>query len=299
MSAHPDEHADCSSTKIVPVLAGGGSRLSAHIGVLTALRELGIEFSSLVGVSGGSIVGSLFVVGYSLEEIRKVAEETDFCKFLDQSLFSLLRTGGLSSGDRFEEWIDEKLGGITFAELDRPFHVVATDVRSGLPVIFDKDRTPDLKVSRAVRFSMSIPIFFSFVEFRGQLMVDGSILSEDALQRDWAEDGSPVFVFRLRSIQNTRPPERLPMFPLMSYLSLLIRTFMTTMSREYINENFWHSTVVVHVGSISPIEFGLSARQKTLLYQAGYDTARRIVPIKLARQKRAMENQAILSGVNR
>ncbi|OMH25657.1 patatin-like phospholipase family protein [Motiliproteus sp. MSK22-1] len=268
---------------MVPVLAGGGSRLSAHIGVLTALQELDIEFSDLVGVSGGSIVGALYACGWPLSEIREIAEATDFGQFLDQSLFSLLRTGGLSTGDRFEQWIDDKLKGARFCDLKQRFHVVATDVRSGLPVIFDVDRTPELKVSQAVRFSMSIPILFSFKEFKDHLMVDGSILSEDALQRDWAGDGSTVVVFRLRSLQSAEKVKRLPLFPLKSYLALLIRTFMTTMSREYINESFWHSTVVIHTGSVSPIEFKLSPEQKNELYQAGYDTARRIVPMKLAR----------------
>lgn len=177
------------SACIVPVLAGGGSRLSAHIGVLTALQEMGLKFPSLVGVSGGSIVGALFAAGYSLNQIRVIAEETDFGQFLGQSFYRLLRTGGLSTGDRFEEWMDNKLNGVTFADLEYPFHVVATDVRSGLPVIFDTKTTPNIKVSLAVHFSMSIPIIFSFKEFEGHLMVDGSILSEESLQQDWAGDG--------------------------------------------------------------------------------------------------------------
>lgn len=270
-----------SASSIVPVLAGGGSRLSAHIGVLTALEEMGLKFSSLVGVSGGSIVGALYAAGYSLKQIRVIAEETDFSHFLGHSLFRLLRSGGLSTGDSFEAWIDDKLDGITFAELPYSFHVVATDVRSGQPVIFDKERTPNLKVSLAVRFSISIPIIFSFKEFSGQLMVDGSILSEEALQQNWAGDDSPVVVFRLSSIQEVTNPKGFRLFPLISYMALLIRTFMTTMSREYINDHYWHSTVVIHAGSISPTEFKLNQEQKNALYQVGYATTLRIVPMKI------------------
>lgn len=266
---------------VVPVLSGGGSRLSAHIGVLVALEELKVSFSHLVGVSGGSIVAALFASGYPLEKIREIAIETDFSKFLDQSLVSLLRRGGLSSGDRFEAWIDEKLKGVTFSELKYDFHVVATDVRSGQPVIFNRDNTPDLKVSTAVRFSMSIPILFSFKVFKEHLLVDGSILSEDALQRDWSGRGDPIICFRLRSTQEISAPRRSPIFPLKQYLAMLIRTFMSTMSREYINESFWHSTVVINTGSISPIEFKLSVADKNRLFDAGYETARRVVPIKI------------------
>ncbi len=287
-----------SSNKMVPVLAGGGTRLSAHIGVLAAIEELGIEFSNLVGVSGGSIVGALYAKGYSVSECREIAEETDFSQFLASSLWTLLRTGGLSTGDRFEGWIEEKLGGVTFAELDYNFHVVATDVRSGLPVIFDKDRTPDMLVSKAVRFSMSIPILFSFQEYKDYLLVDGSILSEDALQRDWSKDGSPVICFRLRSQQDAAKVKRLPLFPLKNYLGLLIRTFMTTMSREYVNESFWHSTVIIQGGYISPTEFKLTRQEKDILYKSGYDTVRRILPMKLASKVPKLGTAEKLQRVN-
>lgn len=45
--------------KIVPILAGGGTRLPAHAGILQALGEFDIEFDDIVGVSGGSIIASL------------------------------------------------------------------------------------------------------------------------------------------------------------------------------------------------------------------------------------------------
>ena len=38
---------------IVPILSGGGTRLSAHIGILKALKDLNVEIKTLVGVSGG------------------------------------------------------------------------------------------------------------------------------------------------------------------------------------------------------------------------------------------------------
>jgi len=56
-----------ANNSIVPVLAGGVGRLSAHIGVLDAIAELGLDYSTLVGVSGGSIVGALAVTGHSLD----------------------------------------------------------------------------------------------------------------------------------------------------------------------------------------------------------------------------------------
>lgn len=267
--------------KIVPILAGGGTRLPAHVGILQALDEYNIPFDTIVGVSGGSIISSLFASGLSLAEVKHVALNTDYSQFRGFSLIKLIRNGGLSSGDVFERWIDRLLNGKTFKDMKYDLHVVATDVARGKPVIFNKEKTPDVKVSLAVRFSMSIPLVFSFKKFDEHLMVDGSILSEDALHRDWAQDGTPVICFRLKGDYEYDDIQVKGLFPIVQYVSLLIRTFMTTISREYINEAFWHNTVVVNTGTSSAVDFNMSTEQKEALYFKGYHTAIKILPIKV------------------
>lgn len=269
------------NNNIVPIFAGGGTRLPAHLGVLRALDELDINFDSLVGVSGGSIVASFHASGLSLEESRKIAFETDYSQFREFSILKLIRHGGLSSGDIFERWVDKKLSGKTFKELEKNLHVVATDVTNGKPVIFNKERTPDMKVSKAVRFSMSIPLVFSFKSFGKHIMVDGSILSEDALHRDWDHQGTPVLCFRLRSENEYDEISTSGMFPIFNYITLLIRAFMTTISREYINEHFWHNTIVINTGESSGVDFKMSQNQKNTLFDIGYQTAKEIIPLKV------------------
>ncbi|PCI61977.1 MAG: phospholipase [Gammaproteobacteria bacterium] len=267
--------------KIVPIFAGGGTRLPAHVGILKALQEFNIEFDHIVGVSGGSIISSLYAAGLSIPEIKHVALNTNYNQFREFSLIKLIRNGGLSSGDVFERWVDRLLHGRTFAQMDKNLHIVATDVRKGTPVIFDKEHTPDVKVSLAVRFSMSIPLVFSFKTFGDHLMVDGSILSEDALHRDWAQDGTPVLCFRLRGEHEYDDIKTNGFFPIFNYITLLIRTFMTTISREYINEAFWHNTIVVNTGTSSAVDFTMDMEDKEQLFQTGYQTAKEVVPIKV------------------
>jgi NTE family protein len=266
--------------KIVPILAGGGTRLPAHLGVLHALDKLQIQFDNIVGVSGGSIIASLFASGLSIDEIKKIALDTNYTQFTGFSLFKLIRNGGLSSGDVFEEWVDQHLQGKTFSQMDIQLHLVATDVKSGKPVIFNKENTPNMKVSRAVRFSMSIPLVFSFKPFGKHLMVDGSILSEDALHRDWAKDDTPVMCFRLRSEYEYDELKTNRFFPIVNYITLLIRTFMTTISREYINDAFWHNTIVINTGECSGVDFSMTDEQKLELFDIGFQTALKIIPIK-------------------
>lgn len=266
--------------KIVPILAGGGTRLAAHLGVLSALDELQIEFDNIVGVSGGSIIASLFASGLSVKEMKKIALNTNYTQFTGFSIVKLIRNGGLSSGDVFEKWVDNHLEGKTFSQMNMQLHLVATDVKSGKPVIFNRENTPNMKVSEAVRYSMSIPLVFSFKPFGKHLMVDGSILSEDALHRNWAKDGTPVMCFRLRSEHEYDELKTNRVFPIVNYITLLIRTFMTAISREYINDAFWHNTVVINTGECSGVNFSMTDEEKLQLFKIGYQTALEIVPIK-------------------
>ena len=269
-----------SGLYLVPVLAGGGTRLAAHVGVLAALDDLQVRYARIVGVSGGSIVAALRAAGWSPERMLELVLTVNFARFRGRSLVELIKRGGLSSGDGFEQWLDTQLEGKTFVDLAIDLAVVATDVRSSRPVIFDRRTTPNLKVSHAVRCSMGIPLLFSFRPWQGGLLVDGSILSEDALHRDWSGDGTPVCLFRMRSEAATRPMPLNRLFPLSSYLNMLIRTFMTTISREFVDARHWPRTIVIDSGPCSLLEFKLDRTQKMDLYHRGLQTTSEILPLK-------------------
>ena len=56
--------------RTVLVLGGGGMRGMAHVGVLRALRELGIKYDAIVATSIGSLVGGLAATGADDDEIE-------------------------------------------------------------------------------------------------------------------------------------------------------------------------------------------------------------------------------------
>lgn len=239
---------------IVPVLAGGGARLSAHIDILSALDELGMPYPELVGVSGGSIVAALRASGMSTTDIRRIALETDFSRFLGHNLWLLIKSGGLSSGGSFERWIGDMVGDRCLGDLERDLHVVASDVMTGKAVVFSSRSTPDIPVSEAVRCSMSVPLLFSFKHRGEQVLTDGSILSEEALR---------------------------------DYLGMLIHTFMTSLSHEYVNDAFWLSTIIVETGDVSPVAFSLDAKAKDRLFELGYSNTMSHLPRKLMQREGA------------
>ncbi|OHB25379.1 MAG: phospholipase [Desulfuromonadaceae bacterium GWC2_58_13] len=268
-------------SEIIPVFAGGGTRLPAYVGILKALEEYKLGFRHMVGTSGGSVVAALYCAGWSVDRLFDLAMDIDFAQFKGFSLPSLIRKGGLSSGDSFERWMDEQLKGVTFRDLPLDLHVVATDVFSQEPVIFDRETTPDLKVSTAVRFSVGIPLLFTYKHYGEKLLVDGSILAEDALRRDWGRDGAPLVFFRLRASLTRSSQFRNRYFPLPEYVLMLIRTFLTSLSREYVADLYWSKTLLVKTDDFSPLEFSLSRESKDKLFRLGYQTAMDFLPLKL------------------
>lgn len=268
--------------KVVPVLAGGGTRLSAHIGVLQALQDLNIQYQHIVGVSGGSIVAALSALGRTPAELQKLAREKNFSQFKGKSVLRLLREGGLSSGNSFERWVEKETDSTTFRNVPGNLHIVATDVRAQAPVIFSRDTTPDLKVARAIRFSMGIPLVFTYKLYERKLLVDGSILAEDALRWDWSQDGTSAIFIRMRANSEVNVPVEERLFPLPDYLRMLVRTFMTSISREYVRDAYWARTLIIETDEITPLEFNLSISQKDRLYQKGYEQAMKYLPLKLS-----------------
>ena len=72
--------------KVGLVLSGGGAKGFAHIGVLKEIDKAGLQIDYIGGTSIGAIVGGLYAVGYSGEQIEKIILETDFVALLRDKL---------------------------------------------------------------------------------------------------------------------------------------------------------------------------------------------------------------------
>jgi NTE family protein len=156
------------------VLAGGGARGIAHVGVLKALLEMGVpEPSLVVGTSMGAIIGGLYACGMSPGDLsRFLIHDFDISEYLDSfvlkisgAMGKLFQTGqilgnavtrpGIDSGQQVLKLLEDLSGGKTFAETRIPFRCNAADLISGKEVVFSSG-----SVAQAIRGSMSFPGFF-------------------------------------------------------------------------------------------------------------------------------------------
>lgn len=131
------------------VLSGGGTRGLAHAGVLKFLNEINVKPEILACCSAGSIVGSLYAVGKTPEEIL------DFFKsiyFFNWKHFTFNKPGFVSS-QLFTHYLEPIFKDKTVGDLDYDLRIIATDLISGDQKIFTKN----CKLVDAVIASSSIP----------------------------------------------------------------------------------------------------------------------------------------------
>lgn len=188
-----------SRPKIALVLSGGGAKGAAHIGVLKVLEEYQIPIDFVVGTSAGSIIGAMYSVGYSPEEIEKTILEMNFLALMNNNKDRTLRTIedkfasekypfkvnidkdmnlSLPMGFLNGEYIYLQLKDIfsraenikDFDKLPIPYRAITTNLNSGEETVVGSG---DLAL--ATFKSMAIPSFLEPVQDGDNFYVDGGV----------------------------------------------------------------------------------------------------------------------------
>ena len=153
--------------KVGIALSGGGAKGIAHIGVLRALLDNGIEPTIVSGTSAGSIIGALYAAGVCPDDMEKLIS--------DSSIMKIFRVVGIpGSGlvklDYLKERLSQFIPEDSFESFNFPLYVCATNLNQGKAVYFSKGTVFDKVVA-----SCSVPWLFKPLEIDGELYVDGGI----------------------------------------------------------------------------------------------------------------------------
>ena len=149
-------------------LGGGAARGFAHIGVIQVLEENGIRPDLVAGTSAGSLVAALYAAGKSGAELGALAEKMDETAFTDWSYPGR----GLIRGEALARYVREQTGGRRIEQMRMPLGIVATDLDSGEPILF---QLGDPGV--AVRASSAVPAMFQPVRIGTREYVDGGLVA--------------------------------------------------------------------------------------------------------------------------
>lgn len=151
-------------------LGSGSARGLAHIGVLQALAEHGLEPDVVAGSSMGAMVGVMYAAG-RLNRLEAAFRSMDWLRIMTL-LDPVLPRSGLIDGRKVEQFLGSMLSFECFEDLPKAFQAVATDVATGREVLFTRGA-----LLPAVRASIAVPGIFTPVRQNGQVLADGGLVN--------------------------------------------------------------------------------------------------------------------------
>jgi NTE family protein len=158
--------------KIGLALGGGAARGFAHIGVIKALEAQGIYPDIVVGTSAGSVVGAMYAAGNTGFQLQKMALDMDEAAISDWAVPLFGKSTGVLKGEALQAYVNKSVNNQPMEKLKIPFGAVATDLKNGQPILFQRGNT-----GMAVRASSSVPGVFQPVTISGHSYVDGGLVA--------------------------------------------------------------------------------------------------------------------------
>lgn len=178
-------------------LSGGGAKSMAQLGALRVIEESGIQIDYISGTSMGAVIGAMYAMGYTVDEIEYFLSKIDWDALLSNDIprdrlpylyrndekyllnFEIYnRSLNLPKAFNFGHYMLKQLSFLTmrfhdeedFSNLPIPFLCVATDLVTGEMVFFDKGNLTD-----ALRATVAYPSIFSPHEINGRPYIDGGV----------------------------------------------------------------------------------------------------------------------------
>jgi NTE family protein len=153
---------------ITLALGGGGARGIAHVGVLRVLEQNGFRVRAVAGTSFGSIVAALYASGRTPDEIEMLFTGVDVGRLLG---WPLSDGPGLLGVSGIGDWLRDRLGDLTFADLKIPCTAVSVDINSKREIVMREGR-----VVEAILGSIAIPGIFPPQIVHDYHLIDGGTL---------------------------------------------------------------------------------------------------------------------------
>lgn len=182
------------------VLGSGGARGHAHIGVIRAIEERGVEIRNIAGTSMGAVIGGIYAAD-KLDTYVDWANQlgkNDVVRLLD---FSFTWTS-IFKGERIIEVLRELIGDCRIEDLDRGFTAVATSLDDQREIWLTSG-----PLFRAIRASTAVPGVFAPVELNGMVLVDGGLVNPIPIAPTLTDSTDLTIAVNLSGVtEKYRPP---------------------------------------------------------------------------------------------
>lgn len=263
--------------KTIMILSGGGTKGYAHIGALCALedKQLLQYFNTFVGTSVGSIIISLYLVGYSPTEIWEFIKNYDLKKIKNFHIVNLFKSYGMDSGKKLEDLLKQLIKAkgydenITLGELHnitKKRLLIATVCLNRQSCIYLSHETHfNLPLYLAVRMSSSIPLMYKPIIYENEFYIDGGCIDNYPINlfEDQLDNVLGIYLSnsknKAKKINGTY-----------QYISLVLGCLFEGSTKNIIR-GYEKYTININIDSMVPVEFSMDLENKQLLYNSGYD----------------------------
>lgn len=239
-------------------LGGGAARGFAHIGVIQVLEEHGIRPDLVVGTSAGSLVAAMLASGKTGPEMAALAQGMDEGAITDWSF----PARGFIRGEALARYVRDITGNRAIEQMKLSLGIVATDLDSGEPVLFQRGDT-----GAAVRASSAVPAVFQPVRIGGREYVDGGLVSPVPVRFARQMGAEMVIAIDISSAPDGNPTG--------DVMKMLLQTF-AIMGRSINRFELKDADVVLRpaLAGVSSADFTARARA----IQAGREAATKLLP---------------------
>lgn len=273
----------CTSLQVGLAVAGGGISGAASVGVLQAFLEAGIEVTHIAGTSSGAIVAALFALGYDPFELHTLVpsltkKQLDYDRVgIALRILGIRRfLEGLIKGKKLHGEFLRLTEGRTLNEVSLPVGIVATDLKSGNPLVFTQTPLPtfatitQVQIADALSASCAIPLLFRPVRLQNKILVDGGVVMNCPV-RVVREMGAPfvIAVDTVTAFANEKIENLTSGFSIFSHvINLTLRNQMEVEQREA------DLVFFPHVGAVGALDF----EKLQVCIEAGYAYAKERIP---------------------
>lgn len=268
-------------------LAGGGFYGIAMVGALKELEKYQdqIKIEKIVGVSVGSIIASLFAIGYTPDELNDILLKMNMDELIKDSSFSyykLFEKFGMYDASALEDEIEKLIRYkthiklCTFCQIEKDLTIIATNLNYQRPRFFNKDNTPNFPISKAIRMSIGYPPVITPVLFEGDLYGDGGESINYPITYFKNLDETMGITFAAHNENNNGTLNtRVPINNFTEYIIAVGSTLSrATYTSQITNEHLQRSIVIKINEKINSMQFNLSDEQKKSIYQSGVDAVK-------------------------
>lgn len=247
------------------VLGSGGARGLAHVGIIRWLEDHNYKIIAISGSSIGALIGGFYAAGkldIYVDWLKDIST-LDMLKLLD-----FKGSGGLVPGKKLMRKLESLVGDVAIEDLEIKFTAIASDINAEKEIWINQG-----SLLKAIRASISLPLFFTPYEYKGRLLVDGGVLNPVPIAPSFHDDADITIAVNLSGE----------------------RTEHTLDADKEEDENSWMSSVAEYLKKLSLPEPLVTQNSISIVANKSYETMQG----SLARMKLAAYPPDILLEVPR